>query len=441
MKALALWVVSYLANSLWMIPLVFVAAWAATAIAQKLGPRIVHRIWITALMTEVLLPALHLRLPNGDSILRALGMLGTVDPSSRRTTAAITMGSVYAHGALILPRSVLIATVVIYAGTLMYFIARLIWSLWKTHVIASKSSEVSEEVELRWQVVTKSFDLAAGIAQSEDIPGPVTVGMRKGLLLLPEGFADRTTGEDLEAVMAHECAHMVRHDFTKNLFYSAISLPCAFHPFLWMTRSKVSESREMICDAVAAERFEGPKSYARSLLRLASLMIERTPANIHAIGIFDANHLERRIMRLTRRSANTGRLVRGLMLAACGVIGLATWASALTLRTEVGAEVTSAAGQEKQEGQADLTMPVLIHSEIPNYPSTGKNDHINGTCLVSLTVNEQGIPTHVHIVRSLRADFDESALKAVRGYRFEPALRQGKPVAREIKVEVRFAYF
>lgn len=86
-------------------------------------------------------------------------------------------------------------------------------------------------------------------------------------------------------------------------------------------------------------------------------------------------------------------------------------------------------------------MPVLISSKIPEYPTEGKEAHLSGVCLVGLTVDQQGMPQDVHILRSLRPDFDRNAVAAVREYRFKPALSDGKPVSRQIKVEVKFAYF
>ena len=58
----------------------------------------------------------------------------------------------------------------------------------------------------------------------------------------------------------------------------------------------------MVCDAMAAETVAGRENYARSLLRLASLLVHGTPARtLHAIGIFDANIFERRVMNLTEK--------------------------------------------------------------------------------------------------------------------------------------------
>jgi beta-lactamase regulating signal transducer with metallopeptidase domain len=224
MNALEMWLVSYLANALWIVPLIFAAAWAAARLAQRLGPGPAHRIWVFALVTEALLPAMQLHLFNIE-ILRLFGLSGISSPVHSRT--AITF-SAFAGGherKLILSHDALAAIATVYIAGLTYFATRLAYSLWKTHRIAMRADERCEErVADRWRTVAAFLSVDAGIAESAEIPGPVTVGVRRKLLLLPRGFASHTA-EDLDAVMAHECAHMARHDFLKNLLYSLVSLP------------------------------------------------------------------------------------------------------------------------------------------------------------------------------------------------------------------------
>ena len=118
--------------------------------------------------------------------------------------------------------------------------------------------------------------------------GPVTIGIRQWTLLLPPSFLHNVEADDLDAVFAHECAHLHRRDFAKNLLYGLVAVPVSWHPLLWLTRLRLAETREMVCDAMAAEAVAGRESYANSLLRLASMLSNRMAAeNLHAIGIFD----------------------------------------------------------------------------------------------------------------------------------------------------------
>ncbi len=133
---------------------------------------------------------------------------------------------------------------------------------------------------------------------------------------MPPQLLDTVSPDDLNAVLAHELAHIARHDFAKNLLYTLLSLPIAWHPLLWRTRARLAESRELLCDDAAAEAVAGRKQYAQSLLRLASIFAGQPRiATLHAVGILDfrsnANTLERRVMILTRKRIpiSTGRRI------------------------------------------------------------------------------------------------------------------------------------
>ena len=130
---------------------------------------------------------------------------------------------------------------------------------------------------------------------------------------------------------------MHRKDFLKNLLYELLSLPVSYHPLLWLTRARIMESREMVCDQMAAA-MTGRNEYAQSLLRLASLLVAgtlvRTP---HAIGIFDANTFERRLMNLTEKHKEIRGVRRVAIVTACAALGLATCGSALALGMHVDA--------------------------------------------------------------------------------------------------------
>lgn len=120
---------------------------------------------------------------------------------------------------------------------------------------------------------------------------------------------------------------------------------------------------------------------------------------------------------------------------------MATWASALTLRTDIGAKGPDAVSSGNyQETAPDRPMPVLIHAEEVKYPAVQKKERLNGVCLIGLTVDEEGVPRDVHVVKSLRAEYDLSAIKAVERYRFKPAMNNGRAIAKNLNVEVQFVY-
>jgi periplasmic protein TonB len=85
-----------------------------------------------------------------------------------------------------------------------------------------------------------------------------------------------------------------------------------------------------------------------------------------------------------------------------------------------------------------ITPPRVVHQVNPAASSNSRGFKLSGTVLIGLVVSSKGAPLSVHVVRSLDADVDESAVKAVQEWRFEPARKDGNPVAVRVTVEIRF---
>ena len=82
--------------------------------------------------------------------------------------------------------------------------------------------------------------------------------------------------------------------------------------------------------------------------------------------------------------------------------------------------------------------PLAIHQPKPEYTELARKDKVEGVVVVSLVVDEQGLPQHLKVTRGLGDGLDENAIKAVKQYRFNPAMENGKPVAVYLNIEVDF---
>ena len=83
-------------------------------------------------------------------------------------------------------------------------------------------------------------------------------------------------------------------------------------------------------------------------------------------------------------------------------------------------------------------MPVPISSPEAEFSDEARRKRIEGIVVVTMIVNEKGLPTDIKLVKSVGYGLDESALEAVGEYRFEPATLNGKPIAVRVTVEVNF---
>jgi len=454
MSALESWWLGYLLNSLWQLPMIFAAAWLVARLVRQVDCRLEHRVWVSALLLEVVLPGCHLRM---GELLRE--MSGLVLPGWGGSAAqgqvriAIGAGAAYGNGVLRLPAVVLSGVAVAYGCSLLYFAGRLGWGLWRTRVMRREAKLVAltGDAERSWDRYARVFGLGIGtgadraeLAMSSRISGPVTVGIRHGVLLVPRGLLDSVVEGDLDALFAHEFAHIKRRDFAKNLAYELLSLPMAYHPLLWLTRAQVAESREMACDAMAAEAVAGRDKYARSLLRLASMLANQAPVRtLHAIGIFDANIFERRVMNLTKTYTEIRGGRRFAIAAACVVVALGTCVSALALRMEVAGSPSALADHAESKATLKVSAAVMAGNKIsgvnPIYPAQARADKVQGAVVLSVIINEEGEPTNIQVKQSVRDDLDQSAVTAVRQWRWKPYLLNGNPVAVDTTVTVNYS--
>jgi TonB family protein len=88
-----------------------------------------------------------------------------------------------------------------------------------------------------------------------------------------------------------------------------------------------------------------------------------------------------------------------------------------------------------------VTTPELIYHVEPEFSAEARKAKFEGIVLVNLIVDAKGKPQDVHVVRGAGMGLDEKALKAVKQYKFKPAMEGGKPVPVGLNVEINFKIF
>lgn len=431
----------YLLNSLWQLPLLFATGWLIARALRPAGPAAEHRVWVSTLILQALLPACPAS-PFG--WLPGLPFWHTGAANSADPRISVSIGPGVTSGVLHLPPTLLTSIAVAYSLALAYFIGRLLWRSRALSALRKASTPVvlTGEPALCWQRCSTTFAVHnASLASSSRIFGPVTMGLRRRLVLLPTRMLAGLPDRDLQTVIAHEFAHMRRRDFAKNLLDELVALPVSYHPLLWLTRDRIVETREMICDQLAAE-VTGQTNYARSLLRLAALLVSgasaRTP---HAIGIFDANTFERRLMRLTETS-NPQRLGPRhiLTIAAAITFGLGACCSALALR--IGVDPTSTDTQKPSAGSVKVPAGVMagnIKSRVnPVYPEAAKTAKVQGSVVLHAIIGKDGSIENLQVV-SGPDELRRSAIDAVHQWIYQPYLLNGQAVDVETTITVNYS--
>jgi protein TonB len=103
------------------------------------------------------------------------------------------------------------------------------------------------------------------------------------------------------------------------------------------------------------------------------------------------------------------------------------------------AKTLSAPKEEASAAPVVETKPKLLSAPLPEYPESARAAGIEGKVRLQLTISEEGKVVDVKVLESLGSGCDEAAMAVARTYEFEPATREGKPVATTITIGIRFA--
>ena len=430
-------ILTYALNAVWQVPLISGAAALAARMLRGAGARAEHRLRVLALLLSAALPACPGLLPVPFPMPSNHG----ASALSTDTFTIVHTNSVAGHALLALPEPVLNVLCATFLICVLVLAIRFASSMVRLRRLSQSAKDLTlaPEAMERWERICAAYGLTGThLAESAHVTIPVTFGIGVPTVLLPTGFTELVAWREIETALAHEAAHVERRDFAKHLLYTLASLPLAWHPITSLLRARVAETREMVCDAQAARVLRGPEIYATSLLRLAELLPKLPPANnLNAIGIFDANTLERRVTTMIGQAKQfSWRRQAGSILAA-GVLGLVTCGSAMALHVNVD---SSRPAQERVNEQASVTQPLIAYKVNPVYPAEAKanKDTINGVVVLEVEVNTAGKPTSVRVLKSLRDDYDQSAKDAVIEWRFHPTVQNGKAVPVEMKINVNY---
>jgi TonB family protein len=214
----------------------------------------------------------------------------------------------------------------------------------------------------------------------------------------------------------------------------------SYHPGVWFTRQRLTESREMICDAMAAE-LSGSREYAQSLLRLAEMLLQGKRVGVpYAIGVFDSSTLERRLMKLTEMKKEIGRVRRCIALGACVVLGVAAATSAVALRVGVDQKTgdTHKNAVHSVNVKAEVMQNQIVTKVTPVYPPDAKAARIQGKVVLQAVIGTDGHVESLKVVSGPK-ELQQSALDAVRQWAYKPYLLNGVPVDVITKINVTYS--
>ncbi len=216
------------------------------------------------------------------------------------------------------------------------------------------------------------------VFQSTLVEVPCVIGAWRPVILLPAAVLTGLTTDQLEAVLAHELAHIRRHDFVMNIIQTLVETLLFYHPAIWWLSSRIRQEREHCCDDQAVELLGDIAGYATMLLSVERLRGKILPTTVAAGG----GSLVERIRRLTNSPAVESRSPAMSLIVLATVLAIAgswTWSSAQTTQTESDEiRSNSVQTQEPRDAGPAVEQPV---KDITSRPKPGSWPQWGGSSL------------------------------------------------------------
>jgi len=136
---------------------------------------------------------------------------------------------------------------------------------------------IPPEVRASFQRIVVQLHMGRKVALylSDEVLSPLAMGVWHTAIILPVSAVMQLSPSQLEAVLAHEMAHVRRWDYLGNLLQTAVECLLFFHPAVWWVSRRTRDLRELCCDEVAAKSCADPAIYVEALLRMEEQRTER----------------------------------------------------------------------------------------------------------------------------------------------------------------------
>lgn len=212
-----------------------------------------------------------------------------------------------------------------------------------------------------WQARLDSLAGSMGIARRvtlgvvDELSSPVTAGWWRPVVLVPASLLTGMPPDLLEALLAHELAHVRRLDYLVNLIQSAIEILLFYHPTVWWLSNRIRVEREQIADDLAASTLGEPRRLALALSELDLFQLT-TPQLAHAAHGGDLMSRIKRLVRPESEPLNWKLALPILGLAVCAAV----YTNAGATQATTGKPVAQAAAETPSSSDKQAVRDVSI---------------------------------------------------------------------------------
>ena len=266
----------------------------------------------------------------------------------------------------------------------------------------------------------------AMIATSEEVPGPVTFGFLRPIILLPLRWREN------EVVLYHELIHVQRRDWLFMAGEEVLRAVFWFHPLVWYAIAQIQLAREQVVDLEVVKITQSREQYLETLLAIAAARsgLDLAPAPL----FLRKRHLRKRVASLMKE-VHMSRIRLNFSLAGLAALTIVGgWVA-------VRAFPLQAAQEQEQPKRirvgGNVQSAKLIHKVTPSYPREAKEARIQGVVRMSAIIAKDGTVKDLELVEG-PPELVDSAMTAVRQWIYETTLLNGEAVEVATQIDVNY---
>ncbi len=199
-----------------------------------------------------------------------------------------------------------------------------LWIQWRLRHTGLRPVPESIQSTLNALVLKLRLTRVVRIAESALVKVPIVVGYLHPMILLPASVITGLTSSQLEAVLAHELAHVRRHDWLVNTLQVIAETLLFYHPAVWWLSSRIRQERELCCDDIALGLDVDKAVFARTLLTLEELRQKAMVPAMAATGGDLTARVRRLLITSHANPSPTGGTVIGMFVVVGALVLMVT---------------------------------------------------------------------------------------------------------------------
>ncbi|KAA6441406.1 M48 family metalloprotease [Dyadobacter flavalbus] len=258
---------------------------------------------------------------------------------------------------------------------------------------------MDKEWRARFGIITAKMNISQIIEfkESARILTPMVIGAFNPVVLIPIGLLTGFSTAQVEAILAHELAHIRRNDYLINLMQSFVEVIFFFHPAIWWLSDRIRMEREHCCDDIALRVCGDKMSLAHALVKVAEW--QSSPELAMAFASKKPLLLQRIQRVLGVKPKSTGNIINlpVILLAAGMIAGLSVYAVAqktenkekekaakpvlqkqsVSMEEDVDEEEVAEVNEEPEEVEIETPEEIDIDFDLSEFSFDFDNDSLN----------------------------------------------------------------